>query len=267
MSRAGVALTAVAALLALAGCSAATVSPPSSSGDDLKARVFQYRLDYLPRVLEVGLENTGDVPLDIRSVRFDSELFEGSAVTEDGVLLRPGSIVDLRVELPAPRCTGTIGDEGVVVTLADGSEVALVPIDDQNTLARISDEDCLAEAVDSVTTLSLPESVRRTDDGAGVSGWIDIGVAPEAAGETPLMIDRVLGTTLSSAVAGDAGSWFVDRVIRPGDAPSVLSLEVRPARCDPHVVAEDTIGTILPVEVRVGERAGVFDTPASATGA
>ncbi|MCI2959203.1 hypothetical protein MN032_16055 [Agromyces atrinae] len=262
MNRAGVALAAVAALLALAGCSAPTQSAPSSPGDGLEARVFQYRLDYLPRVLEVGLENTGESPLDIRSVRFDSDLFEAPAITERGTLLKPGAVVDLRVDLPAPRCSGAPGAESVIVTLTDGTEISLVPTDDQDTLARINDEDCLAEAVGAVATLTLPSSVRRSDDGAGASGWIDIAIAPEPTGETPLVIDRVLGTTLLSAVTGDGASWPVDRAIRPGDEPSMLSLAVRPTRCDPHAVAEDKIGTILPVEVRIGERAGVVDLAA-----
>jgi hypothetical protein len=37
---------------------------------------------------------------------------------------------------------------------------------------------------------------------------------------------------------------------------------VRPARCDPHAVAEDKVGTLLPVELEVGGATGVVKVAA-----
>ena len=44
----------------------------------------------------------------------------------------------------------------------------------------------------------------------------------------------------------------------PAHHPSELRLGIRPARCDPHAVAEDKVGTLLPLQVRVAGRQGVL---------
>jgi hypothetical protein len=75
-----------------------------------------------------------------------------------------------------------------------------------------------------------------------------------------MTIDRIEGTTLLGedqdmpwprSVAVSAGGQ------RPGQ-DTVLGLHIRPARCDPHAVAEDKVGTLLPLRVRVGGREGVL---------
>ncbi|MCY1242619.1 hypothetical protein D9M72_555900 [compost metagenome] len=43
-----------------------------------------------------------------------------------------------------------------------------------------------------------------------------------------------------------------------------LSLRIRPARCDPHAVAEDKVGTLLPLRVDAGGRQGVLKVAAGA---
>jgi hypothetical protein len=47
-----------------------------------------------------------------------------------------------------------------------------------------------------------------------------------------------------------------------GEPGTVLALRVRPARCDPHAVAEDKVGTLLPLTVAVGSREGVLKVAA-----
>ncbi|GLI28424.1 hypothetical protein ARHIZOSPH14_26660 [Agromyces rhizosphaerae] len=258
MTRAGVALGASALLLACAGCTAGDgfSEPPPGLG----VTVFQHRLDYAPRVLEVRLENGAGTTLDVTSVAFRSGRFDGAAVDPDGVTLTPGRAVALRIPLPASLCDASDPDPAVVdVTwaAADGSRTARLPaVDEQGVLDRINDEDCLAAAVDAVARLSMPERLRTEGSGAARRAWVDVSVEP-AGGERMLRIDGVRPTTLLDGPAGTG--WPLGLEVRADDAPSTIPLEIVPARCDPHAIAEDKRGTILPFEVAVGDRSGDLD--------
>jgi hypothetical protein len=51
--------------------------------------------------------------------------------------------------------------------------------------------------------------------------------------------------------------------VNADSGPQTVTLELRPARCDPHAIAEDKLGTVLPLTVRVDEgEPGVVTVPA-----
>ncbi|BDZ63400.1 hypothetical protein [Agromyces mangrovi Wang et al. 2018] len=260
--RAGAALGASALLIACAGCAAGDgLSDPP---DGLDVVVFQHRLDYVPRVLEVRLENGGASTLEVTEVAFVSDRFVDAAVDPDGVTLTPGRAVALRIPLPASVCDEPETAPPVVeVTWAadDGSRTARLPaVDEQGVLDRINDEDCLAAAVESVARLSMPERLRVEGSGPTQRAWIDVSVEP-AGGERILRLDAVRTTTLLNGPGGTG--WPLDLEVRGDDAPSTIPLEIAPARCDPHAIAEDKRGTILPFEVAVGGRTGDLDLVSS----
>ncbi len=256
--RAGAALGASALLVACAGCTAGDdVSDPP---EGLDVVVFQHRLDYVPRVLEVRLENAGASTLEVTEVAFVSDRFVDAAVDPDGVTLTPGRAVALRIPLPESVCDGLEAAPPVVeVTWAsdDGSRTARLPaVDEQGVLDRINDEDCLADAIAGVARFSMPDALRTEGAGAGQRAWIDVSVEP-AGGERMLRIGDVRATTLLNAADGTI--WPLDLEVRGDDEPSTIPLEIAPARCDPHAIAEDKRGTILPFEVAVGDRSGDLD--------
>lgn len=75
-------------------------------------------------------------------------------------------------------------------------------------------------------------------------------------------MDRVSGTPL---IAEDpARPWPVGVEVRTGGPPAELHLSIRPARCDPHAVAEDKVGTLLPLHITVAGRSGIFKVDAGA---
>jgi hypothetical protein len=261
----------VALAVALVCLGSACASPAATTTElDLRAEVFQYRLDYAPRILQVKLVNNGAAPVEVSSVALESPRFTDDAAIDRGPTVRPGSAVDVKLQLPAPRCD--VGDEPdvVVVVAAVGEEpeqtVRIEPEDEQHTLDRINAEDCLADSVDRVARISMPTTVRREGSGTSVRGWFDVAITPVTdAGDPPLdfTIDRIMNTTLLDAVH-EAGYWPVETTIAQGEPPSILSLPVRPARCDPHAIAEDKRGTILPFEVRTGDgRSGQYDVVSS----
>jgi hypothetical protein len=70
------------------------------------------------------------------------------------------------------------------------------------------------------------------------------------------VIDRVEETTLLAEAPEPP--WPHSLTLRTGGAPAEVRLGIRPARCDPHAVAEDKVGTLLPLRVRVAGREGVL---------
>jgi hypothetical protein len=44
-----------------------------------------------------------------------------------------------------------------------------------------------------------------------------------------------------------------------------VPITVRPARCDAHAVAEDKVGTLIPLTLNAAGQSGVVKVPASAT--
>ena len=69
-----------------------------------------------------------------------------------------------------------------------------------------------------------------------------------------MTIASIAGTTL---VAESAESPWPRNIRIVQGAPRIeLRLRIRPARCDPHAVAEDKVGTLLPLNVSLGGREG-----------
>ncbi|WP_353810351.1 hypothetical protein [Agromyces sp. SYSU T00194] len=218
--RPGAVLAASALLLAIAGCAAGDefADPPPG----LDVTVFQHRLDYVPRVLEVRLENGGDASLEVTEVAFRSSRFADAARDPDGVTLTPGRAVALRIPLPESVCD-VRDDGGPVVDVswvdADGAHTTRIPaVDEQAVLDRINDEDCLAAAVAEVARITPPAALRTEGAGTDVRAWIDLSVEP-AGGDGTLRLRDVRTTTL---------------LVGPG-------------------------GVGWPLEVAVGDRSGGFD--------
>jgi hypothetical protein len=71
-----------------------------------------------------------------------------------------------------------------------------------------------------------------------------------------LTIDRIDGTTLLEEDPG--APWPRSVTVSTGGPGEELRLGIRPARCDPHAVAEDKVGTLLPLRVHTAGREGVL---------
>lgn len=91
-------------------------------------------------------------------------------------------------------------------------------------------------------TLSLRLTVTPNEAGTGT--------IPE------LTIERIDGTSLLAAPCDSP--WPTGVTVVAGTGPAEFRLRIRPARCDPHAVAEDKVGTLLPLLVNVGGREGIL---------
>jgi hypothetical protein len=260
-----IAALATAPLLLVACAAPAEEAAPLPDG--LEVRLQQGRLDVEARRLVVRVENTGGEAVTIDRFELEAPTLATALVREEAFELPPGDALAIRLPLPAAEC----GEDAaapvlrVDATTPEGpASGELVPDDPFDTLARVADADCLAESVDAVATVTMPEHLRSTGSGVDRRAVIDVLVTPAASGSGSFVIDRVYGTTLLNAEGGV--DWPVGVEISAGDAPQTISLDVRPARCDAHAIADDKRGTILPFEIRTSDgRAGRLDRSSGAT--
>lgn len=297
------AITGALLLASLAGCSptaAPTAEPAlhvaaSSSGApapvtvdelDLSAEVYRTRSDPARGGVQLVVHNDGDTTLTIITAELQSPALAESWVRERRTVIAPGQARDLALLLGEPECpaesTAPIGALGVV--LADGT-IATVTLPTSDRLGQWAawvDEQCFAAAVRERVQVTLRRELSL--DAPGVIGAV---LHIEGlTGASAVTISGVRGTVLLSLLATEADAAR-DESLSPGDPVAQRPLDVHvdegrsvsipivmaPTRCDPHALADDKQGTLVPVDIvlatggtsSAGERSGVVIVAADAT--
>jgi hypothetical protein len=242
------------------------------------AEISQFRDNYSKQIIEIQLTNTTGHTLTVLGAELTSPLFAGPITwpgSTGGVELPPGQAKSLPAPLPAPDCSGpgapqatsqaVPGTTHVTLRLAtpegtmQGPASATAPAADPfDVLVRNNAEMCLTRAASAVATIGLAPELEVAPDRR--TAVVRLLIRPRGAGGTAgpaeLVIDRIEETTL---LAEDpATPWPRAVTLQAGGHPAELRLGIRPARCDPHAVAEDKVGTLLPLRVRVAGRQGVL---------
>lgn len=271
---AGVGARRAIALLIAAGVAATTACAqqhpqPAALPEGISASVLQSRQDVVDGRLVVQLDNGTGAELEFSSFEVEAPGLEPGLRFEGPRTIPDGRSVQYRVDLTPARCDGAAGPAEVAleVVTADGGAAAgaIVADDPYDTLLRLQNSGCLAGAVERVAAFTLADRLRSTGSGTGRRAWLDISVEPTGAASASLDLEEVLGTTLLSAEGGLDWSTTTAH-IDADDAPTTISLPVRPARCDPHAGAEDKRGTILPLVVTTSEGwSGQYELRASST--
>lgn len=236
------------ALLAtlLTGCGPAAAS---SLPDGVSVSIRQNRDDYGPRRLEVLVANDGDEALEVWEARLDSPAFVDPAWTPRPTSVRAGRTTALRLQLPEPDCSGDDSEGRIRLAWTTGtaSGTALVePEDPFGTLARVHDEDCLAQRLAEVVTIEPGDEVTVTQETGGPVAHLALTLTPTGA-VGAVRIPEVRGTILLRPASGDV--WPVDARLDADSDPLVLDLAIVPVNCSTHTVAEDKRGTFFPVAV------------------
>lgn len=256
-------------------------SPPTAAPGPLTAELSQFRDNYSRQIIEIQLTNTTGAAVTVLAARLQSPLFASSiswTAAGAGTELPPGQAKSLPARLPAASCPGPAEHSGpapepsavVEVRVAEGAgapaRTFTVPADDPfGVLVRNSAEMCVARAADAVAGFRLSPDLRLSADARTAVVRLVITPRNEAgagAGAGTLTINSIGGTTLLEE--DRSAPW--PRGLRVDAAGPVreLPLGIRPARCDPHAVAEDKVGTLIPLRVTVVGREGVLKIDAGA---
>lgn len=240
------------ALPALAGC-AAPVAPGLPAG--VTVDVLQGRTDYTSGTLVIRIVNDSAEELVVTRASLDAPGFADPAVWDRGTAVRAGTTVDLRADVPAPDCTEVSGTPTVELTIGDGSStVSVQTTDSLGTLERLHATGCIATLVDRVARISVGAPVVEGVGSASVA-VLPLSLAPTGTdgsvefaeiGSTPLLRP-------AQDAPGDADGWPVTVTVDPASAPVTVPLRIIPARCDPHAIAEDKIGTVLVISVTLSD--------------
>lgn len=265
------ACVALLSTLPLASCdgSPRQERPTTSEAQPIAVEVNQSRDQYGKQAILIQLTNDTDAPLTVSGARLNSPLFEKDIVWEPttGVLeLPPRQPKSLPADLPAPRCSQSPTEPLKAIVYysepAKGpAETSVGARDPFNVLPRNADELCLAADAAAVAAIVLDPDLEVAPDGR--TAVVRLVITPAGThGESPqkLTINSIDGTTLLAESPADP--WPRDIAISSGTAPKEVPLTIRPARCDPHAVAEDKVGTLLPLRISVGAREGVLKVAA-----
>ena len=260
------------------GTAGGTASPASATASatpittgPVTAEISQFRDNYSKQIIEIQLTNTTGHALTVLGAELTSPLFAAPIIWSartGGIELPPGQPKSLPAPLPAPDCGSpagpgaTPGAAGVArVSLRLATTEGAVPVpatspaaDPFGVLARNNSELCLAREASAVATIALDPELELAADGR--TAVLRLLLQPRAAaGAGELVIDRIEETTLLAEAS--QAPWPRSVTVRAGGAPAQVRLGIRPSRCDPHAVAEDKVGTLLPLQVRVAGREGI----------
>ncbi|MFE5334916.1 hypothetical protein ACFQ8E_03290 [Isoptericola sp. NPDC056573] len=248
---------------------------PSGVAQGLSAELRQDRTQYADHRAKVHVVNGSESTVTLLGGSLDAPGYGPSSA--DGAVrartLAPGAGRDLRLRLgevdcdaepPAalsgadaqttPVATATVrvaagGSSPGVDGAGAGTAVEVEVTDPLARLAAVHAEVCAERLVATGVTLRVTDvrtATVPTPDGDAPGGRITLAVEPVAGGPEVRLVE-ISGTTLLSPAAGTA--WTGDDLV--GQADGQVVLDVVPARCDPHVVAEDKRGTFLPVHAEV----------------
>jgi len=282
-------------LLATASCSAGpgaagpgsgsgTPASPSASASvaaPLTAEISQFRDNYSRQIIEIQLTNTTGEPVTVLAAGLRSPLFASRiswTAAAAGTELPPHQTKSLPARLPAAACPDQAAEQSragqppaaaVEVLLASaagapGKTVTTVAADPFGVLARNNGEMCVAQAAAAIADLRFGPALELSPDAR--TAFLHLLITPRNSATDPadraLTINSVGGTTLLEE--DPSAPWPSGLRIGATGPARELRLGIRPARCDPHAVAEDKVGTLIPLHVSVAGREGVLKIDAGA---
>lgn len=241
----------VVALLvgATSSCSDSTDQPEKTAlPDGIVMHIDQSRVERKGREVFLRVENNTARPITVEAFELTSPRLDDVSWTGDDEI-GPTYETDLEFDLPRGRC-GTDIDAQVVLTyrVGDGElrRSSGAADDPYGSAALFADRDCaettLEEAAD--LTVGTPEVT-----GEGLTSVLHVPVTLAPTGETGKVSFAGFESTVLFRQTDDSPT-DVDVPLGPGEPTTEQVMSVVPARCDPHALAEDKVGTLFGVAVR-----------------
>lgn len=255
--RVAAALAAGVLVALLPGCTDDQPREPGAAAPALTGELTRYRRDEALRRLQVKLGQAADEPsVVVRSLRLTLPGYQDGPVSQLGSDSRPGSVVDLPVQLgdaACPAAGASTSPDAVppgapvavaVVETSDGPlEVEVELTDPDGVWPQTWSRECSSLAALAAAPLGLGSTWSRGGAAGALTASGVLVVGPVADGRAVEVVELV-GTTLFSASAQ------LPVAVVAGER-AVLPVVVAPARCDPHAVGESKRGYAFGVRVAV----------------
>lgn len=246
-----------AVVLLLTGLGLSGCSSPAQKPVELGISVYQLRSDYAIRGAQIEITNRSSENLTITSATFASAWF-AKAVTSASTpnQLPAKSTTDFRIALAPGRCDTTKAAPVVRVRYArpDGSTgtATVTPTIPFDSLAIVHGQDCAQQDFEKVAKISVASALRfdppTAADGKRAA-LLDLTFAPTGApGSVTLLTTE--DTTLLAQREGTFRTFNL--TMTAASAPTTVTLDFVPEGCLQHRVAEDKIGTLIPLRVDAG---------------
>jgi hypothetical protein len=257
------ALVALLAGLALSGCSS-----PAEKPVDLRVSVYQLRSDYAIRGAQIEITNRSSHDLTITSATFGSAWFAktvSSTSTPNQLLAK--STTDFRIALAAGRCGAEKATPVVHLryTRPDGTTGAatVTPTIPFDSLSVVHGQDCAQQEFEKVAKITVASAL-RFDPPVSASGkraaLLDLTFTPTGAPGS-VTLRSTEDTTLLAQREGTLRTF--DLAMSAASSPTTITLDFVPEGCLQHRVAEDKIGTLIPLRVDAGPyHDALFSIPA-----
>ena len=248
----GMLAAALVALAALTGCSRPAEKPVA-----LSVSVYQLRSDYAIRGAQIEITNRSALDLRVTSATFGSAWFAKtvSSPSAPNPLLAQ-STTDFRIVLAAGLCDAEKAAPLVHVryTRPDGSTgtATVTPTIPFDSISVVHAQDCSRQEFEKVAKISVAPAL-RFDPAVAADGkraaLLDVTFTPTGAPGS-VTLHTTEDTTLLAQREGTLRSF--ELTLSAASAPTTITLDYVPAGCLQHRVAEDKIGTLIPMRVDAG---------------
>ncbi|MBK4347527.1 hypothetical protein [Lacisediminihabitans changchengi] len=230
----------------------------------LDLSVFQLRSDYAPRQAQIEIHNRSPHDITVTSARFSSTWFDGDASSASApATVLAGATTDFPVVLGAPLCTAATAVPRVTVEYRTKNgargEVTATPSIPFDSLGTVHASDCAKVAFETVATITPATALRYEEVDGRPIALLDLTFAPTGAAGS-VILRSTEDTTLLAQREGQLRT--VDLTFSAASAPTVLTLDYVPSRCEQHVVAEDKVGTQVPIRADAGSFSNALFTVA-----
>lgn len=245
---------AMAGLLAavlLSGC-ASPAEPQPRLPEGVRVEVVQNRTDYAAARMQIRVVNDADADVVVSEITYSDDRFAESATWSGDSTIRAGVTRDLPVPVPQAECPpeAEVGSGRVLIAFAVDGKKGSQSVDVTDPLemvTRVTGEQCALAAVEAAADITLGESVEFRGSGSEEVALVPLSVT--AHEDSAVTLDSLESTVLLQPEDGSE-NWNLDQLVAGGTTTRVV-LPIVPARCDPHAVAEDKVGTRFPLTVTV----------------
>ena len=224
----------------------------------VKVSIYQPRSDISMNRIAIKFQNDSAEPLTITAASLISNFFASEFVWSRGrtATVSPGFAIDLRVGIQSVDSCGEGRSASTVRfnwSIGDVSGTSVItPEDTFGILDSLHGNGCFIAAVNkasSITAVSLTPPSQKL-----APATLLISIAPTGE-EGKLTINSIGSTTLLSPAdsKGISTALLNLDVVINAKGPFKINVPIVPNRCDAHGIAEDKIGTRIPLHVTLAD--------------